>query len=91
MLKEINDFVQFQTTLAYLKEGNDNNAAVDILGGLTEIASNITQDLFSSEYDVQLSITNLIRSAHDFHFYWSSDIDSIFNFHRPAADLVSLA
>ena len=92
MIDEIQSLVQFQSTLSYLKEAKEpHNEAVDILSILTQITNMIKKGSLSNEYDVQMAITNLIARAHDFHFYWKSDIGSVFTWVRPRAVLVSLA
>lgn len=65
---------------------------VDILGGLDNISSTAVAGRFVSEYEFQLSIVELISSAHDGHFAFRPDVFKAFIFRNSlVADLVSVS
>ncbi|GME56119.1 putative peptidase s41 family protein [Neofusicoccum parvum] len=83
---------------AYLKNPPEGypNPPVDLLAGLDDIADKLSEGGFTSEYDVQNAITNLLKKAYDGHTYYNSDISQVFGFAKvddsiKLADLVSLS
>ncbi|KAI0550335.1 hypothetical protein F4679DRAFT_542972 [Xylaria curta] len=88
-LTEIRKYIQFQSTLEVLKSPPDTyiSPAVDILGGLDKI-SNTT---YKNQYDFDLDIGNLIRSANDGHFFISPCSLAPFAFQRDEIGLVSVS
>ncbi|KZF23881.1 hypothetical protein L228DRAFT_246725 [Xylona heveae TC161] len=86
-------YFQWQSTLAYLKNPPKGyqEPPVDILGGLNDIASNVTKGVYSGEYDFQMDILRLTLSAHDGHFIWIGDaVGNAISFGRQRA-LVSVS
>lgn len=61
--------VQFQSTLSYLKDPPQGwpNAKVDILAGLDDIASRVSNNGFNNEYDFEDAIASLFIKGHDGH------------------------
>ncbi|KAI8948226.1 hypothetical protein F4801DRAFT_557938 [Xylaria longipes] len=88
-LTEIRKYIQFQSTLEVLKSPPDTyiSPAVDILGGLDKI-SNTT---YTNQYEFDLDIGNLIRSANDGHFFISPCSLAPFTFQRQEIGLVSVS
>ncbi|KAK1087087.1 hypothetical protein LTR33_001246 [Friedmanniomyces endolithicus] len=84
--------VQFQSTLPYLKDPPPGYLypAVDILASLVAIQADVQAGIYTSEYDVQMDLYNLVVSAYDFHFIWVPDLVSVFSWNRQGA-LVSLS
>ncbi|MCJ1307431.1 hypothetical protein MMC25_001077 [Agyrium rufum] len=68
-------YVQFQSTLAYLKDPPSGYLLppADIVGGLQAIRKNVTNGVYDGEFDFQTDVQNLITTAHDGHFYWFGD------------------
>ncbi|KAF2754326.1 hypothetical protein EJ05DRAFT_504417 [Pseudovirgaria hyperparasitica] len=82
LVDELKVYLEFQTTLSYLKDppkGYDN-PPVDLMGGMDAIKQNITNGFYYSEYEVQMAIATLLTSAHDGHLGFQSDISSVFSF-----------
>ncbi|TVY83851.1 Peptidase S41 family protein [Lachnellula suecica] len=67
---EIKKYIQFQSTLAYLKNPPVDYyyPAVDILGGLDAIGSKAAAGGYKSQYAFDLALNTLVNSAHDGHF-----------------------
>ncbi|KAH8903816.1 hypothetical protein BR93DRAFT_953106 [Coniochaeta sp. PMI_546] len=94
LITSLKAFVQWQSTLAWLKDPPSSYMlpAVDILGGLDNISATAVAGQFASEYDFQLSIVELISSAHDGHFAYRPDVFKAFIFRNSlVADLVSIS
>lgn len=91
-LEGMKTLVNFQSDLVYLKSPPPGflYPGVDILGSLDAMISKLQSGGYSSEYDVQLDLYNLITSAYDFHLVYQSDIMEIFAWLRPV-DLVSVS
>ena len=66
----IKNFVQFQTTLAFLKDPTPEYELppVDIMGGLTDISSKAIAGAYQGEYEFERDIFELICHADDSHF-----------------------
>ncbi|KAF1954422.1 hypothetical protein CC80DRAFT_517619 [Byssothecium circinans] len=81
----INTTIQFQSTLAYLKNPPKGyqQTPTDILGGLQTIKDNVTAGYYRSQYDFEVSLQALIQSAHDAHLSHTSGILSVFTFQAP--------
>ncbi|KAI1736468.1 hypothetical protein F4680DRAFT_461156 [Xylaria scruposa] len=88
-LTEIRKYIQFHSTLEVLKSPPDTyiSPAVDILGGLDKI-SNTT---YKNQYEFDLDIGNLIRSANDGHFFITPCSLAPFAFQRDEIGLVSVS
>lgn len=81
----INTTIQFQSTLAYLKNPpiGYQQRPVDILKGLELIQSNITAGYYTNQYNFEVDLQHLIYSAHDAHLTLSSGILASFSFLAP--------
>lgn len=81
----INDTVQFQSTLAYLREppAGYQQPAVDILSGLTQIQNNITAQVYKNQYQFEVDVQHLLDGAHDGHMYLRGGIMAAFSFLAP--------
>ena len=94
MIKSLKAFVQWQSTLAFLKDPPPSYMlpATDIEGGLSNISSTAAAGGFKSEYDFQLSVVKMITSAHDGHFAYRPDVFKAFGFrNNMASDIVSVS
>ncbi|MCJ1396944.1 hypothetical protein MMC11_000136 [Xylographa trunciseda] len=69
-------YLQFQSTLAFLKKPPPGYLlpGVDIIGGVQAIRKNVTNEIYPGEYAFQLDLWNLINSAHDGHLIWVGDV-----------------
>ncbi len=92
ILQAIAPFVEFQSTLAYLKNPPPGYLfpPVDVVGGLAKIATNVAAGAYISEYDFQTDIQALLISAKDDHLSFDGDATSVFSFTR-AINLVSVS
>jgi len=81
----INDTVQFQSTLAYLREppAGYQQPAVDILSELTQIQNNITAQVYKNQYQFEVDVQHLLDRAHDGHMYLRGGIMAAFSFLAP--------
>lgn len=96
LLSEIRPYINWQSTLSFLKNPPAEyvakiQRAVDILGGLDAIEANVTAGAYRGEYEFGMALYQLIQSAHDGHFTFVPDsVGSIFNFGR-TVPLVSVS
>ena len=79
------DFLQFQSTLAYLKDPPPSyqQPSIDVLAGLDALEAQIQAGTFKIEYDFELALQTLIYALHDAHVSLSAGILSIFTFGSP--------
>jgi len=94
MVNSLKAFVQWQSTLAWLKDPPSSYMLppTDIEGGLDDISAKAASGGYSSEYEFQLAILKLIASAHDGHFAYRGDVFKAFIFRNDlAADIVSVS
>ena len=91
-LKYYNDTIQFQSTLAYLKNppSSYQQPAVDLLAGFEQIQKDIDNGAFPNQYAFEATLQNLVYSAHDAHFQLETGILAAFTFLSPYA-LVALS
>lgn len=77
-----NQSMQFQSTLAYLKDPPTSyqQPAVDFIGGLNLIQNQITTGVFQNQYDFEAALQTLIYSTHDAHVNLISGILGVFSF-----------
>jgi hypothetical protein len=54
--------------------------SVDLLGGIDTILDKVKGDGYSSQFEMDLKISNLIKSAHDSHLVFQLCSQSIFNY-----------
>lgn len=80
-----NDTIQFQSTLAYLKNPPTSyqQPAVDLIAGLGQIQRDIDSGFFQNQYAFEATLQNLIYSAHDTHLQLYAGILSTFSFGSP--------
>ena len=84
-LKYLNDTIQFQSNLAYLKNPPTSyqQPKTDLLQGLDQIQQDIDNDIFPNQYIFEATLQNLIYSAHDDHLYLNAGILAVFTFASP--------
>ncbi|KAI9748723.1 MAG: hypothetical protein M4579_007141 [Chaenotheca gracillima] len=81
----ISKYIQFQSTLAYLKNPPEGylNPPVDIMGGLAEISEKASNGGYRGQHDFELDIYKLIGRAYDGHFSFNPlSIGGLFQFGR---------
>ncbi|PVH76795.1 hypothetical protein DL98DRAFT_357750, partial [Cadophora sp. DSE1049] len=68
-IKELKKYMEFETTLAYLKAppANYHYPPVDILDGLDKLAYKAATGGFQSQYTLDLALAALLTSAHEGH------------------------
>lgn len=94
LIDELKNFMQFQSTLGYVKDEDfqrENDAVVDVMGSLDDIATKVQNGDFASEYEVQLAIKVMTLSVGDFHFNYYPDILTPLYIFRPEAELLQLS
>ena len=91
-LSWLSNFLQFQTTLSYLKNPTPEYQppAVDLMGGLSEIAHKAAAGGYASEYDFELETATLIASAADGHLTYLPTLVQTFTYSRNVS-LVSIS
>lgn len=79
------DTLQFQSTLAYLKNPPPSyqQPAVDLLAGLDRIDNDIKSGTYLNEYDFEADLQRLIYSAHDAHLVLFAGALAVFTFGSP--------
>jgi hypothetical protein len=89
LVQSLKPYVQFQSTLAWLKDPPSEYAEklfgpVDLLGGLDSIAEKVKGEEYSGEYEFGFELYKLFQSAHDGHLYVVPDVvSSLFQWYRP--------
>lgn len=80
-----NTTIQFQSTLAYLKDPPQGyqQPAVDVLQGLQQIQQNVTAGYYKNQYAFEADLQLLIYSLHDAHVVLSAGALSAFSFASP--------
>lgn len=90
----IEPYIQFQSTLAYLKNPplGWTLPGVDVLGGLTEIQKSLKSGKYKSQWDFEVDLYALVNIfPHDFHFNLALPLLSVFNFQTVQGSLVSVS
>lgn len=84
-LQYYNDTLQFQSTVAYLKDppSSYRQQAVDLFGELAKIQKGIDDGIFPNQYVFEATLQNLIYSAHDLHLNLAAGILAAFTFASP--------
>lgn len=84
-IKYYNDTLQFQSTLAYLKNppASYQQPAVDLFEGLERIQEDIFNGRFLNQYAFEATLQRLILSAHDSHITLIAGVLSAFTFASP--------
>lgn len=95
LIDELKLVAKWQSNIAFLKNPPQayTEEPVDIMGQLEKMQSQIAAGGFNSEYDFQLQMMNLFKSAYDNHFAYQPDIlASVMQFQRPpGSELVSIS
>lgn len=91
-LQYYNDTLQFQSTLAYLKNPPTSyqQPGVDLVGGLMELQMGVNNNAFQNQYEFEAALAALLLASHDSHLILDSGILAVFNF-GSAWDLVSVS
>ena len=84
-LQYYNDTLQFQSTVAYLKDppSSYKQQPVDLFGELAKIQQGINDGIFPNQYVFEATLQNLIYSAHDLHLNLEAGILAAFTFASP--------
>lgn len=79
------DFLQFQSTLAYLKDPPPSyqQPSIDVLASLDALEAQVQVGAFKTEYDFEVALQTIIYAIHDAHVSLSAGILSIFTFGSP--------
>ena len=79
------DFLQFQSTLAYLKDPPPSyqQPSIDVLASLDALEGQVQAGTFKTEYDFEVALQTVIYAIHDAHVSLSAGILSIFTFGSP--------
>ena len=85
LLSYYKDLLQFQSTLAYLKDPPPSyqQPAIDVLASLDALEGQVQAGTFTTEYDFELALQTVIYAIHDAHVSLSAGILSIFTFGSP--------
>ncbi|KAF4637196.1 hypothetical protein G7Y89_g886 [Cudoniella acicularis] len=91
-LKYLNDTLQFQSTLTYLKNppSSYQQPGVDLIEGLATLQKGIDDNIFPNEYDFEASLQTLLYATHDGHVTLQAGVLQVFTFQSPY-DIVSLS
>ncbi|KAF7508487.1 hypothetical protein GJ744_009200 [Endocarpon pusillum] len=84
-LQYYNESIQFQSTLAYLKDppSSYQQPPTDLLSGLNQLQLDIENGKFQNQYAFEIALQTLIYSAHDAHLWLFAGILSVFTFASP--------
>lgn len=79
------DFLQFHSTLAYLKDPPPSyqQPRIDVLASLDALEAQVQAGAFKTEYDFEVALQTVIYAIHDAHVSLSAGILSIFTFGSP--------
>ncbi|KAF4931820.1 Peptidase S41 family protein ustP [Colletotrichum viniferum] len=80
-----NTTMQFQSTLAYLKDPPEGyqQPAFDLMQGLEDLKKNVTAGVFKNQYDFEATLQYLVYSVHDAHVDLFAGVLSAFSFASP--------
>ncbi|KAF2798835.1 hypothetical protein K505DRAFT_232379 [Melanomma pulvis-pyrius CBS 109.77] len=84
-IASVKQLMQFQSTLAYLKDPPEGyaNEGVDIMGGLDDINTKVGNGGYDNEFDFENDVSMLIAKAHDGHMYFDGMASSgVFRWRR---------
>ncbi|KAL5313619.1 hypothetical protein ACEPPN_018040 [Leptodophora sp. 'Broadleaf-Isolate-01'] len=81
---ELKKYIQFQSSIAYLKNPSADYfyPAVDLLGGLDDMASKAAAGEFTSQYEFDLALNKLVYSVKDGHTFLSTCTSGTISFQR---------
>lgn len=84
-LQYYEDTVQFQSTLAYLKNppADYQQPKFDLIGALNTIRDDVNQNKFANEYDFEYALQQVVIATHDAHINLAFGILSLFLFGAP--------
>lgn len=84
-LQYYNDTIQFQSTLAYLKDPPPSyqQPGIDVQASLNTIAQRVQAGGFENEYTFEVAVQAVIYATHDDHVTLSAGILSAFTFGSP--------
>ena len=84
-LRYYNDTLQFQSTLAYLKNPPPSyqQPAADLIGSLTSVQQRVQAGEFKNEYEFEVAVQEVVLAAHDDHLALNAGILSAFVFGSP--------
>ncbi|KAK9785210.1 putative Tail specific protease domain-containing protein [Seiridium cardinale] len=84
--------IQFQSTLAYLKDPpvGYQQPAVNVVGALEQIRNNVTAGVYKNQYTFEADLVKLVYSFHDAHVSLYAGIMASFSF-ASIYDLVTAA
>lgn len=87
-----NDTLQFQSTLAYLKNPPTSyqQPGIDLVEGLEQLQLGVNNGAFQNQYEFEATLQALLLAAHDSHLTLYSGILAAFSFGSPT-DLVSVS
>lgn len=79
------DLLQFQSTLAYLKDPPPSyqQPSIDVLASLDALEGQVQAGTFKTEYDFEVALQTIIYAIHDAHVSLSAGLLSIFTFGSP--------
>lgn len=80
-----NTTMQFQSTLAYLKNPPEGyqQPAFDLNQGLEDLKANVTSGVYKNQYQFEADLQLLVYSVHDAHVDLAAGILSAFSFSSP--------
>lgn len=90
----IEPYIQFQSTLAYLKNPPPGwlFPGVDVLGGLTQMKALLLSGGYKTQWDFEKDVWSLVNILpHDFHFNLPLPLVSVFEFAVLKGSLVSIS
>lgn len=90
----IEPFIQFQSTLAYLKDPPIGwpLPGVNVLEGLAEIRTMVETGKYESQWEFEVDLYSLVNIfPHDFHFNLPMPLLSVFDFATLQGPLVSIS
>lgn len=93
LLESIRGFLEIHSTLDYLVTPPPGFLfpAVDLVKSVDDIYSQIDNDEYSNEYDLQVDLNLLYRLAKDDHFSLPGDLLPLFSFTRSTGSIISLS
>ncbi|KAH8817199.1 hypothetical protein F5884DRAFT_874120 [Xylogone sp. PMI_703] len=92
LLGYYHDTLEFQSTLAYLKDPPPSyqQPGIDLLAGLQHLQDGINNGIFPNQYEFEAALQTLLYATHDAHVNLYAGILSAFTFASPY-DIVSLS
>jgi len=84
-LEGLSRYVQYQSTLPYLKNppAGSEQEPIDVMAELEKIAGDVEKGVLTGEYEFEARVTKVVALTHDGHFAIPFNLYQLFTFRAP--------